>query len=64
MCIDHCLKKPPTQPPHELYSPALGTSAKPLNFYPNVSKAHWQALYPSCQSVIAPLERWLRGDGV
>ncbi|MGB3125444.1 MAG: DUF6531 domain-containing protein, partial [Pseudomonas sp.] len=33
-----------------------------VNFYPNVSKAHYKALYASYQSVIAPLEGWLRGE--
>ncbi|PRA27334.1 DUF6531 domain-containing protein, partial [Pseudomonas poae] len=33
-----------------------------VSFYPNVSKAHFTALYASYQSVIAPLETWLRSE--
>ncbi|WP_395611387.1 RHS repeat-associated core domain-containing protein [Pseudomonas sp. B22129] len=33
-----------------------------VNFYPNVSKAHYKALYASYQSVITSLEGWLRGE--
>jgi YD repeat-containing protein len=33
-----------------------------VNFYPNVSKEHFKALYASYQSVIAPLEGWLRSE--
>ncbi|WP_254865926.1 DUF6531 domain-containing protein, partial [Pseudomonas fluorescens] len=33
-----------------------------VNFYPNVSKTHYKALYASYQSVIAPLEGWLRSE--
>ncbi|MBC3235807.1 type IV secretion protein Rhs, partial [Pseudomonas lurida] len=33
-----------------------------VSFYPNVSKAHFKALYTSYQSVIAPLESWLRNE--
>ncbi|MPR05030.1 type IV secretion protein Rhs, partial [Pseudomonas sp. MAFF 212408] len=33
-----------------------------INFYPDVSKAHFKALYASYQSVIAPLEGWLRSE--
>ena len=33
-----------------------------VSFYPNVSKAHFKALYASYQSVIAPLEGWLRSE--
>ncbi|MEO8488446.1 RHS repeat-associated core domain-containing protein [Pseudomonas sp.] len=33
-----------------------------VSFYPNVSKAHYKALYASYQSVIAPLEGWLRSE--
>ncbi|AGE25325.1 Rhs family protein [Pseudomonas poae RE*1-1-14] len=33
-----------------------------ISFYPNVSKDHFKALYASYQSVIAPLELWLRGE--
>ncbi|WP_145977704.1 DUF6531 domain-containing protein, partial [Pseudomonas palleroniana] len=33
-----------------------------VNFYPDVSKAHFKALYASYQSLIAPLEDWLRAE--
>jgi hypothetical protein len=33
-----------------------------VNFYPNVSKEHFKALYASYQSVIVPLEDWLRSE--
>ena len=33
-----------------------------VSFYPNVSTAHFKALYASYQSVIAPLEGWLRAE--
>ncbi|PHN24903.1 RHS repeat-associated core domain-containing protein [Pseudomonas sp. ICMP 460] len=33
-----------------------------INFYPDVSIAHFKALYASYQSVIAPLESWLRDE--
>ncbi|NWC78493.1 type IV secretion protein Rhs, partial [Pseudomonas sp. P7759] len=33
-----------------------------VSFYPNVSKAHFKALYASYQAVIAPLEGWLRAE--
>ncbi len=33
-----------------------------VNFYPNVSKAHFKALYASYQSIIEPLEGWLRSE--
>ncbi|RAH01500.1 RHS repeat-associated core domain-containing protein [Pseudomonas sp. Leaf98] len=33
-----------------------------VNFYPNVSSEHFKALYASYQSVIAPLEGWLRSE--
>ncbi|MBW8134903.1 RHS domain-containing protein [Pseudomonas sp. PAMC 26818] len=33
-----------------------------VSFYPTVSKAHFKALYASYQSVIAPLEGWLRAE--
>ncbi|BDB19403.1 type IV secretion protein Rhs [Pseudomonas sp. CYM-20-01] len=33
-----------------------------VSFYPNVSKAHFKALYASYQSVIEPLEGWLRRE--
>ncbi|MFL1495567.1 type IV secretion protein Rhs, partial [Pseudomonas antarctica] len=33
-----------------------------VSFYPNVSKEHFKALYASYQSVIAPLEDWLRRE--
>jgi hypothetical protein len=33
-----------------------------VNFYPNVSKEHFKALYASYQSVITPLEGWLRSE--
>ncbi|WP_222997205.1 DUF6531 domain-containing protein, partial [Pseudomonas tolaasii] len=33
-----------------------------VNFYPDVSKAHYKALYASYQSVIASLEGWLRRE--
>ncbi|KMT53021.1 RHS repeat-associated core domain-containing protein [Pseudomonas fildesensis] len=33
-----------------------------VSFYPNVSTAHFKALYASYQSVIAPLESWLRNE--
>ncbi|WP_236422197.1 DUF6531 domain-containing protein, partial [Pseudomonas syringae] len=33
-----------------------------VSFYPNVSKQHFKTLYASYQSVIAPLEGWLRSE--
>ncbi|MFJ4134065.1 RHS repeat-associated core domain-containing protein [Pseudomonas cyclaminis] len=33
-----------------------------VSFYPNVSKEHFKALYASYQSVITPLEAWLRTE--
>ncbi|SDS71970.1 RHS repeat-associated core domain-containing protein [Pseudomonas trivialis] len=33
-----------------------------ISFYPNVSQEHFKALYASYQSVIAPLESWLRNE--
>ncbi|WLI04345.1 DUF6531 domain-containing protein [Pseudomonas sp. FP597] len=33
-----------------------------VGFYPNVSRDHFKALYASYQSVIAPLEDWLRSE--
>ncbi|MGY4640619.1 RHS repeat-associated protein [Pseudomonas sp. TE24901] len=33
-----------------------------VNFYPNVSATHFKALYASYQTVIAPLEGWLRKE--
>ncbi|MGU9824943.1 RHS repeat-associated core domain-containing protein [Pseudomonas sp. LF090] len=33
-----------------------------VNFYPNVSKEHFKALYASYQSVITSLEHWLRTE--
>ncbi|MCD7039563.1 DUF6531 domain-containing protein, partial [Pseudomonas sp. MAFF 311096] len=33
-----------------------------VSFYPNVSTAHFKALYASYQSVIEPLEGWLRSE--
>ncbi|KMT53319.1 RHS repeat-associated core domain-containing protein [Pseudomonas fildesensis] len=33
-----------------------------VSFYPNVSKEHFKALYASYQSVITPLEGWLRSE--
>ncbi|MFV9652586.1 RHS repeat-associated core domain-containing protein [Pseudomonas citrulli] len=33
-----------------------------VSFYPNVSKDHFKALYASYQSVIAPLDGWLRSE--
>ncbi len=33
-----------------------------ISFYPNVSQEHFKALYASYQSVIGPLEGWLRSE--
>ncbi|WP_106805679.1 RHS repeat-associated core domain-containing protein [Pseudomonas sp. S5D5] len=33
-----------------------------ISFYPNVSQDHFKALYASYQSVIGPLEGWLRSE--